>query len=105
MNDREKRLIVVNYAPNKPLIMRKRIGGLKDRLKARSRFFRSRKEGLWPFLRPWGKSKEAVLLQSSLLPDLFNDLDWVIARIIGQHGYWNGKGLISFTKLWGLENQ
>ena len=25
MNDREKRLIVVNYAPNKPLIMRKRI--------------------------------------------------------------------------------
>ena len=79
MNDREKRLIVVNYAPNKPLIMRKRIGGLKDRLKARSGFFRSRKEGLWSFLRPWGKSKEAVLLQSSLQPDLFNDLDWVIA--------------------------
>ena len=25
MNDREKRLIVVNYAPNKPLIMRERI--------------------------------------------------------------------------------
>ena len=25
MNDREKRLIEVNYAPNKPLIMRKRI--------------------------------------------------------------------------------
>ena len=82
MNDREKRLIVVNYAPNKPLIMRKRIGGLKDRLKARSRFFRSRKEGLWPFLRPWGKSKEAVLLQSSLQPDPFNDLDWVIARYL-----------------------
>ena len=33
INDQEKRLMVVNYTPNKPLILRKRICGLKDRLK------------------------------------------------------------------------
>ena len=33
INDQEKRLMVVNYTPNKLFIMRKRICGLKDRLK------------------------------------------------------------------------